>query len=175
MKGLTVRQPWAHAIAYLGKDVENRGRGALGWRHRGPLAIVAGLGWSDRGAVDPRILAEAQESLLTNRPEDRAAGLDARRLTGRISDLTLARGTVVGIVDVVDVHPSSVCGCSGDCSPWGEAEYVRASGEVETDPTHLVLDNPTPVTLPPNLSVKGFLGIRELPADVSAVLEAVIR
>jgi hypothetical protein len=40
MKALTVRQPWAHAILHLGKDVENRS-----WptRYRGPLLIHAGL------------------------------------------------------------------------------------------------------------------------------------
>jgi hypothetical protein len=39
-KALTVIQPWASAIAFAGKDVENRT-----WRthYRGPLAIHAGL------------------------------------------------------------------------------------------------------------------------------------
>ena len=39
MKCLTVRQPWAHAIIHLGKDVENRS-----WptSYRGPLLIHAG-------------------------------------------------------------------------------------------------------------------------------------
>jgi hypothetical protein len=39
MKALTVKQPWAWAILYAGKDIENRG-----WRthYRGPLVIHAG-------------------------------------------------------------------------------------------------------------------------------------
>lgn len=39
IKALTIRQPWAHAIFHLGKDVENRS-----WRtrYRGPLLIHAG-------------------------------------------------------------------------------------------------------------------------------------
>ena len=38
MKALSVRQPWAYAIMYLGKDVENRTRLT---RYRGPVAIHA--------------------------------------------------------------------------------------------------------------------------------------
>jgi hypothetical protein len=38
MKALSIRQPWAWAVAHAGKDVENRN-----WhmRHRGPLALHA--------------------------------------------------------------------------------------------------------------------------------------
>lgn len=38
MKALSVRQPWAWAIIYAGKDIENRSRCT---RHRGPVAIHA--------------------------------------------------------------------------------------------------------------------------------------
>ena len=39
MRALTVKQPWAWAILYAGKDIENRG-----WRtrYRGPLVIHSG-------------------------------------------------------------------------------------------------------------------------------------
>src|SRR5512144_1472468 len=49
MKALTLKQPWAWAVAYVGKDVENRT-----WRttHRGLIAIHAG-GRSDREAILP--------------------------------------------------------------------------------------------------------------------------
>lgn len=41
MKAITLRQPWAWAIVYAGKDIENRSTNiAGGWR--GPLAIHAG-------------------------------------------------------------------------------------------------------------------------------------
>lgn len=42
MKALSIRQPWADAIVYHGKDVENRG-----WptRFRGPLLIHAAKTW----------------------------------------------------------------------------------------------------------------------------------
>ena len=38
MKALTVRQPWAHAVLYLGKTIENR---TWPTAHRGPLLIHA--------------------------------------------------------------------------------------------------------------------------------------
>ena len=42
MKAITVRQPWAWAIIFAGKDIENRS-----WytRYRGPVAIHAGMGY----------------------------------------------------------------------------------------------------------------------------------
>lgn len=41
MKAISIRQPWAWAIAHAGKDIENRS-----WHmsHRGPLAIHAAKG-----------------------------------------------------------------------------------------------------------------------------------
>lgn len=48
LRGITVRQPWAHAIIFLGKDVENRPRR---FHHRGPLVIHAGKGMDREEAV----------------------------------------------------------------------------------------------------------------------------
>ena len=53
MKAITVRQPWAWAIVHGGKTIENR---ALAWSYRGPLAIHAGLRWSERGGADTRVI-----------------------------------------------------------------------------------------------------------------------
>lgn len=46
MKAISIRQPWAYAIFYLGKDIENRT-----WRtaYRGPLLIHASKRWSTYG------------------------------------------------------------------------------------------------------------------------------
>jgi hypothetical protein len=43
MKALSIRQPWAHAILYCGKDIENRDwkPGSFGLRYRGPFLIHA--------------------------------------------------------------------------------------------------------------------------------------
>lgn len=40
VRALSVRQPWAHAILHLGKDVENRSRRT---RYRGPVLIQVAL------------------------------------------------------------------------------------------------------------------------------------
>lgn len=73
MKALTIRQPWAHAILHLGKDVENRS-----WptRYRGPLLIHAAA------SLAPRYRLYAAE-----------LGLDPS---------SLVLGSVVGMVELVD-------------------------------------------------------------------------
>ena len=70
---LSVRQPWAHAILHLGKDIENRPRRT---HYRGRILIQASL---------------------TTKASERAA---ARRL-GLDSD-GLVRGAIVGEVEIVD-------------------------------------------------------------------------
>ncbi len=54
MRALTIRQPWAWAIAVAGKDVENRS-----WQtsHRGLLAIHAGKGEDDPYGMPARTSA----------------------------------------------------------------------------------------------------------------------
>ena len=76
MKALSIRPAWAHAIAHLGKRVENRT-----WRttYRGPILIHASS---------------------TMRPEDITA-LEA--IVGRRVDVdSLHRGAIVAIADLVD-------------------------------------------------------------------------
>jgi hypothetical protein len=75
MRALTVRQPWAWAILYAGKDIENRS-----WTNRhviDTIAIHAGYG------VDP--LEELPRGVKIPSNED------------------LVRGAIIGVVDVVDV------------------------------------------------------------------------
>lgn len=48
LKAICVKQPWADAIIYGGKDVENR---TWKTKYRGPLLIVASLGY-DKKAPD---------------------------------------------------------------------------------------------------------------------------
>lgn len=73
LRALSIRQPWAHAILHLGKDVENR---PMRTHYRG------------------RILVQAS---LTTTDHERAA---ARRL-GLVSD-DLVRGAIVGDAEIVD-------------------------------------------------------------------------
>ncbi|OOB90733.1 hypothetical protein [Rathayibacter sp. VKM Ac-2630] len=76
---LTVRQPWAWAIIYQGKDVENRSR-SLG-PYRGTVAIHAGLRDDPAGYYD---------GTRDNLPHEQ-----------------VARGAIIGLVDLVDVVTDS--------------------------------------------------------------------
>lgn len=96
MKALTVRQPWAWAIAAGHKDVENRT-----WitKYRGPLAIHAAVAWDIGGEDVCRSLLEDYGVLATGEPYDK------REL--------LVTGAVIAVVDLVDVCEDLRCRCSG--------------------------------------------------------------
>lgn len=156
MRVLTVRQPWAWAIIHGGKDVENRVRNIAG-DYRGPVAIHAGLQYDEHWASDPLAKAMNEHPGVWNEPQPWRAQIGA------------ASGTILGVVDLVDVHScSKISGCvdSNDrsdmrriiCSPWAEVHG-----------THLVLGNPRPLREP--LPFTGALGLRRLdPGVVAEVL-----
>lgn len=98
---LSVRQPWAHAIVHLGKDIENRTRR---FGHRGPTLIHASAG------VTPQEYEDARAFMVRQ-------GLPSHQLP---TFSALRRGGIVGLVDIVD----SVSGAdvrSG--SPWWMGPY----------------------------------------------------
>lgn len=92
MLALSVRQPWAHAIIHLAKDLENRN---VRYGHRGLTLIHASAG------MRPEEYADALGFM-----EDR--GLPARRMPGAAQ---LERGGIVGAVEIVDA-------VSAHASPW---------------------------------------------------------
>jgi hypothetical protein len=93
MKALTIRQPWAHAILNLGKDVENRS-----WRrnYRGPVLIHAG-------------------SYNERHPRKRLAEYMQRPPSVK-SLADLPKGFIVGIVEIVDYVKNSK-------SRWADKGY----------------------------------------------------
>lgn len=86
VKALTLRQPWAWATIYGGKDVENRR-----WttRHRGPLLIHAGVD------VDPDGSASVLKTIAD-------ADVFARPRTA-----WEARGAIIGLVFLADILTDS--------------------------------------------------------------------
>lgn len=89
---LTVRQPWAWAIAHAGKDVENR---TWSTRYRGRIAIHAGQTRPDADDLDE-------------------VGFLALRLNLRLLELPqLAYGAVVAVATLADVTTTSL-------SRWAE-------------------------------------------------------
>ena len=119
-KGLSIRQPWASAIAFAGKDIENRP-----WQthYRGPLAIHAS------GGLDRRWLHELQR---TARGGDRRPLIDwinrGRRRYGLAAQAEPETSQIVAIAMVVDcVEKSS--------SPWWQGEWGWVlSGVIPIEP-----------------------------------------
>jgi hypothetical protein len=139
VKALTVQQPWAWAIMHGGKVIENR---TQNWTYRGPLAIHAGARTSDRGFESPLVQQAAtgrtgfgcwDSGIVTSRPWH-------------------TYSAIIGVVDLVDVHPDSGC-----CQPWGESAYVEYGGRERKQIVHLVLENPRPLAEP--FPCKGALGL----------------
>lgn len=133
MRVLTVRQPWAWAI-FHGKDVENR---TQLWKYRGPVAIHAGAQISDRGHKS-RLVGEA---------------IDRAHVAGENTHC-FALSRIIGVVDLVDVHPA-LPGCCE--SPWAEYRYAEAGGKIRSQIAHLVLENP--IEFPAMVLAKGRLGL----------------
>lgn len=148
MIALTVRQPWAFAIAALGKTIENR---VWTTSHRGLLAIHAGGTWDG----------------------DRAA----RRVFELAGALVVKTDTsaVVAVAELVDVHHSAACirpipdrhlhpDGGFKCSPW-------AVGLGETRGMwHWELGNVR--RLPEPVPCKGQQQLWSLPPEVEAAVLA---
>ncbi len=127
MKAISIKQPWAAAIMSGLKRVENR---TWATNYRGPLLIHAPLK-DDPGA----------EEIVTSRgveiPQD------------------IARGAIVGIVDLVDVVRLD--------SP-GEASRALADDPWANGPVCWILENSRP--LPEPIPYKGQQGLFNVPDDV---------
>lgn len=154
MKGLVVRNPYAWCITQAWRDpaaklIENRGYST--W-YRGELAIVEGRR-VDRSAMDrPAVAATI------------ARYVGGRRLPSGVMGWEVGRGAVVCVADL-----RSICGASlppaglGLCDeaegPWAAAgQYHWRLRNVR------LLDVPVPV--------RGWQGLRDLPAEVEARVRA---
>lgn len=139
MMALTVQQPWAWSIFHAGKSVENRSN----WRYhyRGPVAIHAGQRWSNRGSdnLEYRLALAREQAAVRHRID--------------------IRGAIIGLADLVDVHPAA----DGCCKPWGQ-DYVDADGDISTNLIHLTLENP--VAIEP-VACRGALGLWTMPDRVN--------
>ena len=135
VRALTLRQPWAWAVAEGGKNVENR---TWGTSWRGLLGVHAGSALDEWGSHDQRVLAARQ-----------ALGLPI----GRHWPADLHRGRFVAVAELVDVHPAGRGCCD---SPWAQrwqADITDQADQVH----HWVLQRVTP-TLEP-YAAKGRQGL----------------
>jgi hypothetical protein len=93
--GLSLRQPWAHAVLHLGKDIENR---RWNTKYRGEFLIHAAKGMTRNEYVDAlRFCGAALERELTVDEFPSAAALP--------------RGGFVGVARIVSVLPPCVREC----------------------------------------------------------------
>ncbi|MBA9004604.1 MULTISPECIES: hypothetical protein [Thermomonospora] len=95
MQAISVRQPWAFAIARGGKTVYNH---PLPTAYRGPLLIHASMR-VDLGSCDSPLI--------------RSAGWDPR-------DPLATLGAVIALADLSGVCSRAVQGGDCDCGPWAE-------------------------------------------------------
>lgn len=136
-RGISIRQPWAwavamHAIDPDAKGVENRSAG-FPKGYTGPLLIHASLQSSPRGLADVRV-----------------QGVGIRRPLAL--DGALVRGQVIAVAELADIHPDAGC-----CRPWGESEYVGSDQQLHRGVTHLVLENVVQLQEP--VQHRGALGL----------------
>ena len=154
VRAITVRPPWAQAIAVGAKPIENRGA-RFPRRYRGPVLIHAGSSWSARGAVDDRVA--------------RTLGFEDRHRA------TSVRSAILAVADLVDVHPASPACCEpgGGCHPWGETSYREAGGREIREVSHLVLDDTRSLARRVPWQA-GRLGLWTPPADLVAEVSDVL-
>lgn len=123
MKALTVRQPWAWAIAKGHKPIENRGWSTT---YRGLLAIHAAKRWDD----------DHEEALKFVVRTIRAQGSPVPHTLH--DELPLSgTGVVVAIVDQVDVCTARLDSHLCTCGPWaavGQAHWRLANARSLAEP-----------------------------------------
>jgi len=98
MRLLSVRQPWAFALAHGLKPVENRTRRICG-DYRGPVAIQAST-----AGVDP-------------------VGVRALFDLTPLRSVPISHGVILAVADLVDAHHADDCERPGGwCTDWSDPE-----------------------------------------------------
>lgn len=148
MKAISLRQPWARAVADGHKTVENRGRATT---YRGLVAVHASKAVSADGDRDPRIIG----------------------LYGPHASAGQPTGAVIAVADLIDCHQAVHQLGTGQrpcCWPWGDTWYRLGNGSVRPA-QHLVLAHVRPLNVP--VSCRGQVQMPwNLPEDVAAKVMA---
>lgn len=143
MKALSIKQPWADAIIYHGKDIENRD-----WNLRHPL-----LGLPQSIELPHRIAIHASKGLTKAEYEFYIDFMEELNFNGDIEVFTIpemhefVRGAILGTVEIVD------CVQKSD-SPSFQGEFG------------FVLRKPIPLKIP--IPFRGTLGFWEVPKKIES-------
>ena len=139
-RAMTVRQPWAFAIAAGFKPVENRGAMC---NYRGAIALHTSLTVDVHNRLPTGSAALAFEQAGAYRSLWTPDSVPA---TNR--DPRLALGALIAVVDIVGCHRAAVddrgqvC-----CAPWGQATHHGPSGRIQPA-VHIKLAKPRVLAQP---------------------------
>jgi hypothetical protein len=149
---VTVRFPWAAALAYGPKRVENRGR-RIHPRHHGRLiAIHAGSTVATNAMQDQRITRWLE-------CQPREVGRRIAELSG--AEMQYLRGQVLAVATIAGCHQAS--SAEACCWPWGDREYLTPGQPA----WHIELAAPVKLGTPVG-PVRGALNVPwTLPGDVA--------
>jgi hypothetical protein len=154
LRVLTVRPPWAWAVAWAGKDVENRPTQTA---YRGDVVVLAGK------TEDPEFDSEAIASPRHPQMSRLWSAATDPRLTGEqvvaSDEAWLARGKTLCVVRIADCHRAEPGCCD---SPW--AEYNTGW------PFHWCLADLR--RLSPLLDARGNLGLPKPDPDLADAIGA---
>lgn len=113
MRALTIRQPWAFAIAEGLKTTENRSRST---RHRGPLLIHAGQTFEGHVSI---VRYSRDAAIRLDELGGRSNFWDARCfIPSKVvapPPPSLALSAIIAVAEVTGCHREE----SGCCQPWG--------------------------------------------------------
>lgn len=148
---ISLRQPWAVAVIFFGKDIENRSNWP--YKHRGPLIIHASKSKPNLQDVEGMVKCAREDGVEDQDMEVFIAGSYPE---------WLPLGEIVAVANLADVfgpdnNPAEEHPAAG--SPWATnaANYW------------LYLTDVAPVKPVP---FKGFVGMFKVPYDVAASLES---
>jgi len=152
---ISIKQPWAGAVVWLGKDVENRSR----WlsKHRGPVLIHAS---------SAKLFQEDVDDMLTRARKDGIAEEVLKDFTtDEFADEIYPTGAIVGVASLADViagsdnvdddHPAAR-------SPWTNEKAAYWLHLTDAEPC---------IPLP----FKGQVGLFRVPYEIAATLKPVPR
>lgn len=155
MRAVTVQMPWAWALAYNHKPVENRGR-VDPWRSAvgEVLGIHAGKTWDDDALYDPRICRALIDAFPTLRETTSLATYRAILQSTVLPQLHELDGKLLSARRLRGLHDHTASDCR--CGGWAE------SGQF-----HLVFGLATTFFEPTPL--RGYQGLWTLPLDLTEI------